>query len=76
MDYTVLGMPLNLVDEKGVTISPLSALVVIKAIDNEGDIVYTLANTEGVTPVEGLGMINFGKLYLEHLVKYSVAASE
>ena len=38
-------------------ISPLAALVVLKAFDEDGDVTYYARATEGVTTVEALGMV-------------------
>lgn len=49
----VCGLPLvDMPDD----ISPLSALVVVKAIDGDGDVAYYARATEGLTVTEALGM--------------------
>lgn len=65
IDCKVLGMDLN-VDEDDVLVTsqPLSAFVVVKALDEEGDIVYLTAATEGLQSVECLGMAEFAALKL------------
>lgn len=52
----IVGMP------EGVT--PLSALVVLKALDDEGDVTYYARATEGVSVVEALGMASLAELRL------------
>ena len=70
--YQALGMDLDWEDEEGVTISPLSCILISKGIDNDGDEVYAVMHTEGLTDVEALGMLNFGKLHCEDMVKATI----
>lgn len=64
-DYTALGLPLDWTDEDGVTISPISAIVVAKGIDNEGNETYSVMNTKGLSNIEALGFLAFASLYVE-----------
>jgi hypothetical protein len=65
MDKTVLGIPLDLEDAEGLTISPIAALVVAQGMDSEGRIVYTCLHTDGMTSVEALGLAHYAKLHAE-----------
>lgn len=68
-DYTALGLPLDWVDEDGVTISPLSAIVIAKGMDNEGNETYSCMNTKGLSNIEALGFLAFAKLFVEDEVR-------
>jgi hypothetical protein len=48
------------------TAQPLSALVVVKALDGDGDLVYLTGATEGLQTVECLGMAEYAALRLRH----------
>jgi hypothetical protein len=64
-DCTVLGMPLDVGEGDVITTAqPLSALVVVKALDEDGDIVYLTGATEGLQSVECLGMAEYAALRL------------
>lgn len=65
-DSTVLGMPLDVTEDDPVaTCQPLSAMIVVKALDGDGDVVYLTAATEGLMSVECLGMARYAVLKLE-----------
>lgn len=53
---TVLGMQLDVgEDDPIVTAQPVSAFIVVKALDEDGDLVYLTGATEGLHSVECLG---------------------
>ena len=57
---TVLGMTLDVgEDDTIVTAQPLSAFVVVKALDEDGDLVYLTGATDGLHSVECLGMAEY-----------------
>jgi hypothetical protein len=62
---SVLGMPLNidLGSDESYTVSPLSAMVVMKGIDSDGNEVCVVTTTEGISPVEALGYAAFASEY-------------
>lgn len=63
----VLGLPLDVAGDdpiRGVT--PLCGLVVVKALNGEGEVCYLTAATEGLKSVEALGMARYAVLKLEH----------
>lgn len=62
---TVLGIPLDIEDEEGMSISPIAALVVVEGFDSSGDTVYGVMHTEGVTTVQALGLANYAVLHAE-----------
>jgi hypothetical protein len=62
MTDTVLGLPIEGMPDEPHT--PLAALVVLKALDNEGDVVYLARATEGLSSVECLGMAHYSILCL------------
>ena len=66
-DCTVLGMPLD-VDggDVMVTAQPIAAFVIVKALDEDGDLVYLAGATEGLPTVECLGMAEYAVLRLRH----------
>lgn len=75
MDSTVMGMSLDWEDFAGNKIFPMAALVVMKGIDHEGDEVFTVTNTEGLTAVDALGMASFAVLHCEDSVRKNIAAA-
>lgn len=76
MEYTALGLPLiGLPEQEGYTVSPLSALVVIKAIDSDGDEVYAVLMTPDMSPMEGTGLARFATLFCENGLQESIHAS-
>ena len=42
--------------------TPLAALVILKYLDEDGDVTYAVSATEGVSMVESLGMNGFADL--------------
>lgn len=65
-DSTVLGMPLDVdPDDPILAAQPLCGMVVVKAIDAGGDVVYLTAATGGLKSVECLGMARYAVLKLE-----------
>ena len=64
-DCTVLGMPLDVGENDWLaTCQPLSAFVVVKAIDEDGDLRYLTAATPGLHSIECLGMAEYAALRL------------
>jgi hypothetical protein len=64
-DCTVLGMVLDAgEDDAIVTAQPLSAFVVVKALDEDGDVVYLTGATHGLHSVECLGMAEYAAVKL------------
>jgi hypothetical protein len=56
-DLTVLGLPLDIEDgERLQGLTPLSALVVVKALNDQAQVCYVSAAAGGLTSVEALGM--------------------
>lgn len=53
-DHTVLGMPIQVSDDVK---QPLGAVVVIKALGEDGDLCHWIAKTEDVSRVEAVGML-------------------
>jgi hypothetical protein len=63
----VLGMPLYVHDDDPiVTAQPISALVVVKALDEDGNVVYLTGATAGLLSVECLGMAEYAILKLRN----------
>ena len=57
---TVLGMTLDVSEgDTIVSAQPLSAFIVVKALDEDGDLVYLTAATGGLHSVECLGMADY-----------------
>jgi hypothetical protein len=52
-EHTVLGMPIKVSDDVR---QPIGAVVVIKALDKDGDMCHWIAKTDDVTQVEAIGM--------------------
>jgi len=60
---SILGMPLDLPDDDPIAgVTPLSGFVVVKALDEDGDLCYFTAATSGLTGVECLGMAELAVL--------------
>jgi hypothetical protein len=56
-DCLVLGLPLDVTDDDPIhTITPLSAMVVVKGLDENGEVMYCTGATESLKSVECLGM--------------------
>jgi hypothetical protein len=65
-DHTILGMPLDVAaDDLIATMQPLSGMVVVKALDEDGGVQYLTAATGGLHSVECLGMAQYAVLKLE-----------
>jgi hypothetical protein len=47
--------------------TPLAALVVLKYLDSEGDYVYAVSSTQGLSAVEAMGMTDLAKMRLRDL---------
>lgn len=61
----VLGMALDISDGDPIaSCQPLSALVVVKALDAAGDVAYYTAASDGLKSVECLGMAEYAALKL------------
>lgn len=59
----VCGLPLvGMPDDD---LQPLSAVVVVKVLDKDGDPAYRVRATEGLLAVEALGMAHYAALRLE-----------
>lgn len=68
-DFAILGMPLDVGDDDAITAAqPLSGVVVIKALDGDGDVCYLTAATPGLQSVECLGMARYAVLRLEYAI--------
>jgi hypothetical protein len=60
-------MPLDVADDDPIaTAQPLCGLVIVKALDADGDVVYLTAATPDLMTVECLGMARYAVLKLEH----------
>jgi len=75
MDLTVLGLPLQWEEPPNYTVSPISALVIMKGIDDDGDEVYAVMVTEGMTSVEAGGLANYADVYCGEMMKGQIYAS-
>jgi hypothetical protein len=65
-EATILGMALEAGEGDPIcTAQPLCGMVVVKALDEHGDLVYLTGATEGLTSVECLGMARFAAVKLE-----------
>lgn len=53
----VCGLPLSEPLPDGVT--PLAAVVVVKGLDEDGDVAYYSRSTDGLMTVEAYGMLGF-----------------
>ena len=75
---SVLGLPLDIDLSDGNTfITPYAAVVVLKGIDSDGDDVYIVSNTTGMTPVEATGLLKFAEVnYSERMRQSFYAAAE
>lgn len=74
-NLTVLGMPLNWEEPPGYTVSPLSALVVMKGIDDDGDEVYAVMVTDGMSSVEAGGLATYAGVYCGEMMKGQIYAA-
>lgn len=63
LDCTVLGMRLDVGDDNAIVAAqPISAVVIVKAFGEDGDVVYL---TEGLHSVECLGMAEYASVRLK-----------
>jgi hypothetical protein len=63
---SILGMPLDVdADDAIATCQPVCGFVVVKALDDDGQIRYLTAATDGLKSVECLGMARYAVLRLE-----------
>jgi hypothetical protein len=64
---SILGMPLDVDDDDAITsCQPVSGFAVIKALDENGEVCYLTAATDGLKSVECLGMVEYAALKLRH----------
>lgn len=64
-DCTILGMPLDAGEDNAITTAqPLCGFVVVKSLDEDGEVVYLTGATEGLSSVECLGMAEYAALRL------------
>ena len=49
-------------------VTPLAALVIVKALDEDGDVAYYCKATEGLSSVEALGMAGYADVKLRSVV--------
>ncbi len=77
-NLTVLGMPLNWEEPPNYTVSPISAIVAMKGIDDDGDEVYAVMVTDGMNSVEAGGLAAYANLYCTEMMKGQIygAASD
>lgn len=62
----VCGMPLENISEQVV---PLGALVILKVLDDDGDVAYMIRSTDGVSLVESLGMASFANVCIKNILQ-------
>jgi hypothetical protein len=65
---TVLGLKLSGVPEGDSGISPLSAFVVMKGMDEDGDTVYGVYMTEMMDFMEGAALVRYGDMYITRII--------
>jgi hypothetical protein len=66
-DSTILGMLLDIAEDDPIaTVQPLCGLVIIKALDEDGEVAYMTAATPDLMTVECLGMARYAVLKLEN----------
>jgi hypothetical protein len=77
MTQTILGLPIagELPSDDNYTISPYSAIAVMKGIDSDGDEVYAVVMTENMSPVEGAGFARYLSLYADEMVRETFVTS-
>ena len=76
MNDTVLGLKLAGVPEGGSYVSPLSAFVVMKGMDNDGDTVYGVYMTEQMDFMEGAALVRYGDMYMTRIINDIFDASQ
>ena len=67
------GMPLFL-NTGDSTISPINTVTVIKGMDEDGDIVYALAMSEGMDIVDALALVHYAMIDVTSKVEQVVTA--
>lgn len=72
----VFGLPLEWEAEEGYVISPIAAVVVIKAIDSDGEEIHAVVVTPGLTAVEALGMARMAVIHAEENVKQTMYSAD
>jgi hypothetical protein len=72
LTQTILGLPIE--SELPEDIMPFSAIAVVKAFDSDGDEVHAVIMTDDMTPFEGSGLLNFGSLYTDELLRRTFSA--
>ena len=66
-ELTVLGLPLEADEDDDIRdCTPLCAVVILKALDSNGEVRYYTSATAGLKSVEALGMVRYAGLKLEH----------
>ena len=76
MESQELNLPLMMDTGDGVTFSPINTVVVTKGMDNDGDICYAVALSEGTDVVSALALLNYGLIDIENRVKTLVAPDQ
>lgn len=74
---TIMGLPISnpLPVGEDYSVSPYSAIAVIKGIDSDGDDVYAVIMTDGMTPTEGAGLLHFAVLYVDERLRETFASA-
>ena len=77
MDQTILGLPLakGLPQADDYTMSPHTAIAVVKGFDSDGDEFYSVVMTEGLSPVDAAGLLRYATIYTDESLKETVVAS-
>ena len=73
---SVAGLPMRWEDGENNKIFPMAALVVLKGVDQEGDEVYLVTNSDGLQSVDALGMAHFAVLTIEDEVRKIVVSAQ
>lgn len=68
LNNKVCGLELSLIEGEKIT-TPLCALVVVKQLNEEGQVQFLARATEGITSVEALGMSRYATLRLEEALR-------
>lgn len=63
LDMTVLGLKLDAEDND--LSQPLEALVIVKGLDTDGELSHWIISTDGLNPIEGLGMARYAMKLIE-----------
>jgi hypothetical protein len=65
-DHTILGMPLDVADDDLIaSLQPLCGMLIVKGLDEQGNVCYATAATGALSTVECLGMARYAVLKLE-----------